>query len=441
MKKIKYLLFGIIFNFLGMTIVNASPSATLTVSSNSIVNGNSVTATVTLKETMGWDVKITSSGNTTGCTKSFVDVANSDTTKQLSVTCKSNGIGTITFKMSGAISNSKREKVNISGTKTVNVVKPREKSTNNNLKSLSVAGYDLSPSFNKNTLEYTVNVESNVEKVTINAAKEDGYASISGTGDKDVVEGDNKFEVKVTSETGSSKIYTVNVIVKDSNPITKVIDGKNYTVIKRGSVLTKPESFVDTKTTIDDTEIPAFYNEKLNLTLIGLKDDNGVIYLYKYNAETDKLEKYSSLTSKTQTIIFENDNVLKDGYTKTKVVINEQEYDVLQSNINKDYVLIYGINIEDNTKNWYLYNMKENSIQIYFDELINNMNNSFDKTIQEYKIVILGMSGLSILLLVVIIVLLITRNKNRQLKQSKKSEIVAEETKQKSSSKKKKTEK
>lgn len=206
-------------------------------------------------------------------------------------------------------------------------------------------------------------------------------------------------------------------------------------------MLTKPESFVDTKTTIDDTEIPAFYNEKLNLTLIGLKDDNGVIYLYKYNAETDKLEKYSSLTSKTQTIIFENDNELKDGYTKTKVVINEQEYDVLQSNINKDYVLIYGINIEDNTKNWYLYNMKENSIQIYFDELINNMNNSFDKTIQEYKIVILGMSGLSILLLVVIIVLLITRNKNRQLKQSKKSEIVAEETKQKSSSKKEKTEK
>lgn len=429
MKKIKYLLFGIIFNFLGMTIVNASPSATLTVSSNSVVNGNSVTATITLKETMGWDVKITSSGNTTGCTKSFVDVANSDTTKQLSVTCKSNGIGTITFKMSGAISNSKREKVNISGTKTVNVVKPREKSTNNNLKSLSVAGYDLSPSFNKNTLEYTVNVESNVEKVTINAAKEDGYASISGTGEKDVVEGDNKFEVKVTSETGSSKIYTINVMVKDSNPITKVIDGKSYTVIKRGSVLTKPEFFTDTKTTIDDTEIPAFYNEKLNLTLIGLKDDNGIIYLYKYDAKTDTLEKYSSLTSKAQTIIFENNNELKDGYTKTKVVINEQEYDVLQSNINKDYVLIYGTNIEDNTKNWYLYNTKENSIQIYFNELIDSMNNSFNKTIQEYKIVILGMSGLSILLLVVIMIILIAKSHKKKRKNDKNSKIVIEDKK------------
>lgn len=429
MKKIKYLLFGIIFNFLGMTIVNASPSATLTVSSNSVVNGNSVTATITLKETMGWDVKITSSGNTTGCTKSFVDVANSDTTKQLSVTCKSNGIGTITFKMSGAISNSKREKVNISGTKTVNVVKPREKSTNNNLKSLNVAGYDLSPSFNKNTLEYTVNVESNVEKVTINAAKEDGYASISGTGEKDVVEGDNKFEVKVTSETGSSKIYTINVMVKDSNPITKVIDGKSYTVIKRGSVLTKPEFFTDTKTTIDDTEIPAFYNEKLNLTLIGLKDDNGIIYLYKYDAKTDTLEKYSSLTSKAQTIIFENNNELKDGYTKTKVVINEQEYDVLQSNINKDYVLIYGTNIEDNTKNWYLYNTKENSIQIYFNELIDSMNNSFNKTIQEYKIVILGMSGLSILLLVVIMIILIAKSHKKKRKNDKNSKIVIEDKK------------
>lgn len=429
MKKIKYLLFGIIFNFLGMTIVNASPSATLTVSSNSIVNGNSVTATVTLKETMGWDVKITSSGNTTGCTKSFVDVANSDTTKQLSVTCKSNDIGTITFKMSGAISNSKREKVNISGTKTVNVVKPREKSTNNNLKSLSVAGYDLSPSFNKNTLEYTVNVESNVEKVTINAAKEDGYASISGTGEKDVVEGDNKFEVKVTSETGSSKIYTINVMVKDSNPITKVIDGKSYTVIKRGSVLTKPEFFTDTKTTINDTEIPSFYNERLNLTLIGLKDDNGIIYLYKYDAKMDILEKYSSLTSKAQTIIFENNNELKDGYTKTKLIINEQEYEVFQSNINKDYVLIYGTNIEDNTKNWYLYNTKENSIQIYFNELIDSMNNSFNKTIQEYKIVILGMSGLSILLLVVIMIILIAKSHKKKRKNDKNSKIVIEDKK------------
>lgn len=422
MKK-RLLLIGLGLLVLPTVQVNAASSYIS--ANNSVVNGNKVTATVTLRDTAAWNIKITGSGATNGCsTREVGDTGTGkNDTRTFSVTCTATKLGTINFNYSGDITDQDGTNKNVSGSKSVTVVKPREKSTNNNLKDLSVNGYNLTPSFSKDKLEYTVNVESNVEKITINANKEDGYASVSGTGEKDVVEGDNKFEIKVTSETGSTKTYTINVIVKDSNPIIKTINGKNYTVIKRGSVLIKPESFTDTKITISDTEIPAFYNEKLNLTLIGLKDESGVIYLYKYNAETDSLEKYSSITSKTQTIIFENTTEEKKDYTKTKLTINEQEYEVLQSNINKDYVLIYGTNIEDNTKNWYLYNIKENSIQLYFEEIITNTNNNFNKNIEEYRLVILVLTGLSILLLAVIIVLLIVKNKQLKLNNNSKKII------------------
>lgn len=414
MKSIKYILFCLIINFTGIGIVYAAPSASIAVSNNSIVNGNSVTATVTLKETMAWDIKITSSGNTSGCTKSFVDVVDSDRTTKLSVTCKSNGIGSITFKMSGAISNSKREKVNISGSKTVKVVKPREKSNNNNLKSLSVEGYSISPSFNKNTLEYTVNLESNIEKIKINATKEDGYANVSGTGEKEVQEGENKFEITVTSETGKSKVYTVNAIVKDSNPIVKKIDGKNYTIIKRVSALTKPEDFEQTSVIMNEIEIPAFYNEKTKIMLVGLKDEEGNIYLYKYEDNTDNYTKYEVLTSKQMTVIFKEPNVEVDGYTKTKIIINDQEYNVYKNTENKNYVLIYGTLLETGESNWYLYNIEENSIQTYMGDFIDNIKTTFEKEKEEYKIVLLGLAGLSILLLLVIIIQMISRSKLRK---------------------------
>ena len=201
-----------------------------------------------------------------------------------------------------------------------------------------------------------------------------------------------------------------------------MVDGKNYTIVKRASALTKPETFDDTKITIDDIEIPAFYSEKLTLTLIGLKDENGSIYLYKYDAKINSLERYSQLTSNAKTIIFENTNDSYEGYTKTKVNINNEEYEVLQNNINKDYVLIYGTDLENSTKNWYLYNLKENSIQLYMSDVIDNINSNFNKTIKEYKTVILAMSGLSIVLLIVIIILVFSKSKPKKVKSKKNKE-------------------
>ena len=157
--------------------------------------------TLTIKNVASWQVTITSSGSTSGCTQTFSDVTSDgeNTTKKLSVTCKSTSTGIINFVMSGDITSSDGTNTKISGSKSVTVVTPREKSTNNDLKSLSVEGYEISPKFDKDVNEYSVTVPSTVEKINIVAKKADSYSSIEGTGEKTVEEGVNTFEIVVTS--------------------------------------------------------------------------------------------------------------------------------------------------------------------------------------------------------------------------------------------------
>lgn len=158
MKKSKYLLITLISFFSFNSLINAAGTASISVNSSSIENGGSVTATVTLKNTAAWNVTITSSGSTSGCTQKFVGDSGTgnNVTKYFSVTCRSTSTGIINFSMSGDITSSDGVNTKISGNKGVTVVTPRPKSTVNYLSSLGVTGGTLSPVFSKDTLEYYV---------------------------------------------------------------------------------------------------------------------------------------------------------------------------------------------------------------------------------------------------------------------------------------------
>lgn len=86
------------------------------------------------------------------------------------------------------------------------------KSSNNNLSSITVGNYKLSPAFDKNITEYTVTVPNEVASVVLSAKKADNKASISGTGTKKPVVGSNTYTIKVTSENGKVKKYTVKIV-------------------------------------------------------------------------------------------------------------------------------------------------------------------------------------------------------------------------------------
>jgi hypothetical protein len=96
--------------------------------------------------------------------------------------------------------------------------------TDANLKSLTVTPGALTPTFSAATTQYKVNVDEAVTSVVIAAETNSANAAVSGTGTKDLVLGNNDFDVVVTADAGNTKTYRVTVVrgvEKDSDASLK----------------------------------------------------------------------------------------------------------------------------------------------------------------------------------------------------------------------------
>ncbi len=370
MKKIKYLIITLLALSFNISSAYAS-SATLSTNASTIENGRSVTATLTLRKVAAWNVEIASGGSTSGCTKKFVgDTGDGkNATKTFTVTCKATSIGRINFFISGDVTSADGTNKKISGSRNVTVVKPREKSTNNKLSSLSVKGYELSPAFDSNTNSYAVSIPSTVKTITIEASKADRYASIEGVGEKEVSSGINNFDVVVTSETGVSNIYKIVVNVEDLDPINVTINDKQYTVVKEKENLVKPELFEDTTVTIGEYEIPAFISEVTNLTLVGLKDEIGNISLYLY--DNDNYKPFNEMLTTRLNVMFLNMETPIENFTKTTININGESIIAYKNDF---LTIVKALNLANGKEELYTYDEDEKTLQLFnekaFQELL-----------------------------------------------------------------------
>lgn len=318
---------------------------------------------------------------------------------------------TLGNKTSSSSSNKTSSSSKNTSSKTTNN-KDDSKSSDNNLKSLSVEGAELS--FNKDTTTYNLSVGNDVKKIKINAEANNSKATVAGTGEKEVKEGDNKFDVVVTAENGDKKTYTINVNV-DSQPITVTVGGKKYTLVKKKDEL--PELNIeheDLTLNFDGQEVPAYRIDKINFVLVGLRDEEGNIKLYKYDSYKDgeKPDEYTLFIPFTlpQFLVsyleFPKD-LIPEGYKKYKEEINGEKVTVYKLSKDSDYCLFYGINIETGEKNIYKYDSKEKTFQIYDREELE----SLEKQMQEFKYIIAGLIGLSALLLIIIVIIKATRKR------------------------------
>jgi len=392
---------------------------------SSVEVGSSVTAKVTLKGTAAWNVSINSSGSTSGCSQKFADATGdgNNTTKVLSVTCKATSIGAIGFTVTGDITSADGSNSNVALSKRVTVTAVKPKSSDNNLKSLSIEGYEISPEFKKDTLEYTATVPSTVDKINIIANKNDSTASVEGAGEKEVVEGSNPFEIVVTAQNGSTKTYKLVVTVEDINPIELTIDGKKYSVVKRKDNLEKkPTGFDETTVKIGEFDIPGFKSETLDLTLVGIKDEEGKISLAIY--EDGKYKEYKELNS-NQITLYLLDLPKNDDYTKTTIKINGKEVEVYKYNKNSKYSLVYGKNVENGKEDYYMYDEVEGTFQRYNEEQLEELN----EQLNNYLYVIYAFSGCLGLIFLCFIISKCAKSKAK--KKAKLKEMNSEKDKEK----------
>ena len=228
MKKIKILIISLISIFAFNEHVLAA-SGNLSVSSETVYVGDTFTVKVNVSSAAAWNIHVSASGPVSGCSINQADATADamDTNKSFSATCTATGTGTITLTLSGDVTSaSDGNAVNISGSKQVTVSeKPANssnnnnsnqnnnkntdnRSKNNNIKEISINGYDL---VKVDANNYTLSVSNDVSSININVTPEDSKSKVTGAGNHDINIGVNNIEVIVTAENGSQNRIIIKV--------------------------------------------------------------------------------------------------------------------------------------------------------------------------------------------------------------------------------------
>ena len=165
MKKIKLIIFLLIITLTSSKVVFAS-SVSIKVSSGTITKGETVTVTAVVSADSGiytteGTLSCSGAGASASANMGYEDMDTKYNSKSFPLTIKATTSGTITCTTSNvklrelavdrgyALNNAK---VTIKVNEPVVIKKPtKEYSSNNYLKSLEVEGYELTPTFNKET--------------------------------------------------------------------------------------------------------------------------------------------------------------------------------------------------------------------------------------------------------------------------------------------------
>ena len=428
MKKItKYLtgiLLSVLFLFANIDSLSAS-SASISVSgTSSVVLGNtfSITIKISSGDTLGaWDFTPSYDTGKFKLISGETSVADYGpaSSKSYSYTFKAigTGSGTISVKSYGAYDYDENKMSVSVSSKTVNVITQAQKkatySNNNYIKEIYIDGHDgLTPSFDKNTTDYKIDVDTNVTKVNIVAITEDSKADLSGDGEHEVSEGENKFTITCTAQNGDDKNYYVIVNVVDPNPIEVTIDGEKYKVVKREAAIQAPDNYEKTTIKIDDQDVPALYNELNKYTLVSLKDTKGNASLFIYDKDNKTYTKYEEIKlSQMKIYPLSLDKTFGEKNPIEKININDALFEAIKL-ANKDFYIIHARDLETGEDDYYRYDIKTNTMIRYSDDT-----SSFKKEITEYKKLIMILGAETVIIIFVLICILIARMvKNRRRK-------------------------
>ena len=296
----------------------------------------------------------------------------------------------------------------------------------------------MNENFDKETLEYTLTVPAETEKIKINAQVNDSNAKVTGTGEVKVSTGINNFEIVVTAENGSKRTYKIIATVEELKPIKVTIDNQEYTVVRKRKELPEiSEYFEEKNITINNETIEGYYNEKLDYTIVGLKNSKGNIeyYIYKNNKYTLYKEYVFNGTVlqvldepikggyKKVNFIYDDDKI--DSYQEVKLDILKNTYALDNNDITgNQFYLFYAKNVETGKVNLYQYDALEKTVQRYNIEVLD----MYKKSSNTYYMYLL----ISILVIVVLVVCIIIKSiikgkKKENIKNKKKHKEIEED--------------
>ena len=177
---------------------------------------------------------------------------------------------------------------------------PKSGDTNNNLSSINVSGYPLTPSFDEDILTYDVYVPKDLKTINVDAKTASTKSTLSGTGSINLEDDETDVTLTVTSEAGEEKKYVITINkVDDPTTIKMVLDKSNLNIKDTMITGIKPETKASViKSTLNTSGARNVVIKNANGTIIGDNDILGTNY---------KVTISTLLESKTYTLVVKGD--------------------------------------------------------------------------------------------------------------------------------------
>lgn len=304
------------------------------------------------------------------------------------------------------------------------------KSGDNSLSSLTLSNGTLSPSFKGSVTEYTAEVGSDVNEITVTPVASNSKAEIESiTGNKDLKEGANVITVVVKAENGTTASYKITVTkgstdaggsADDSDAQTEnppadgeneqpsgdgviTIDGVAYKISESFSDEDIPEGFKKAPFEYKGVPYEGIVFEDGHLGMYYMVSDAGEGRFFVYDADRDKFYPYVRLSSGEHFIILmvvPNAVIPPDNYEETTLTIGdvtgimayqytggedeeivkiETEEGEVTDGGKSDFYILYGMD-STGISGWYQYDEKQGTYQRFNEEAI-----SSGETSQDYE--------------------------------------------------------
>ena len=159
-----------------------------------------------------------------------------------------------------------------------------------------------------------------------------------------------------------------------------------------------------------DEKVEGYYNEKLNIYLIGLKDEEGNIALYTYDEQTKEYVEYRWITVGGITLYLKEANNKPENFKKYKTTIRNTKVDIYKINKNETIGLVYGTNVATNHTGYYLYDKQEETLARYYDKEVE----IYKDKIENYRNYLMILMGIISIIIIIAVIISLVKTKKRK---------------------------
>lgn len=305
--------------------------------------------------------------------------------------------------------------------------------TDNTLKSLMVNGESV-PNFEPDVLSYN-NIEVTASKITIKAEANSSKTTITGTGEKELAYGKNTFEIKVKSEVGTEKIYTLIVNRPDNRSTVNTLSSLTIEGLNFNFLSTTTEYKINVESDVEKIKITSklsdskssyvkdFGNREValkygeNTVLVKVQSEKGEVktYTLSINRNDDRSDEAQLLSLNINGVsvelkenVYEYEVTLLFKHNKTQITANANslaklEYKDMDLQVGDNELIIKVISEKETTKEYKIKikrltqeesrisieNIVVKNYQLHFTKDVTTYNLEVDKNVNSLEISVL----------------------------------------------------